>query len=53
MNLAHRPTTSSLEDTNDDNREDDYVDPTPYFRSLLIYEIFEILKQILKDFTSL
>ncbi|WMV18747.1 hypothetical protein MTR67_012132 [Solanum verrucosum] len=29
MNLAHRPTTLAPKDTDDDNDEDDYVDPTP------------------------
>ncbi|KAG5609714.1 hypothetical protein H5410_020995 [Solanum commersonii] len=29
MNLAHRPTTSSPDDTDDESDEDDYVEPTP------------------------
>ncbi|WMV46034.1 hypothetical protein MTR67_039419 [Solanum verrucosum] len=53
MNLARRPTTSAPDDTDNESDENDYVDLTPYFRSLDIYELFEILKRILKDFISL
>ncbi|WMV58435.1 hypothetical protein MTR67_051820, partial [Solanum verrucosum] len=40
MNLARRPTTSAPDDTDNESDEDDYVEPTPYFRSLDIYELF-------------
>ncbi|WMV26781.1 hypothetical protein MTR67_020166 [Solanum verrucosum] len=29
MNLARRPTTSALDDTDDESDDDDYVEPTP------------------------
>uniref|UniRef100_M1ACT0 Uncharacterized protein n=1 Tax=Solanum tuberosum TaxID=4113 RepID=M1ACT0_SOLTU len=53
MNLARRPTTSAPDDTDYESDEDDYVNVTPQFRSLDIYELLEILKRILKDFISL